>query len=92
MSDLKKYSVEWTIDMIGFQGDEPGKVQKAIAKIKEIIQQGIDVSFSQILNTLWKTFPTISFAVARGLEPAEADAVEGARHAERHSPRGRRGK
>ena len=31
--------------MIGFQGDEPGKVQKAIAKIKEIIQQGIDVSF-----------------------------------------------
>ena len=40
--------------MIGFQGDEPGKVQKAIAKIKEIIQQGIDVSFQQILNTLWK--------------------------------------
>ena len=77
--------------MIGFQGDEPGKVQKAIAKIKEIIQQGIDVSFRQ-LHTLWKTFPTISFAVARGLEPAEADAVEGARHAKRNSPRGRRGK
>ena len=26
------------------QGDEPIKVQKAVAKIKEIIQQGIDVS------------------------------------------------
>ena len=78
--------------MIGFQGDEPGKVQKAIAKIKEIIQQGIDVSFQQLFNTLWKTFPTFSLAVARGLEPAEADAVEGARHAERNSPRGRRGK
>ena len=27
-----------------YQGDEPVKVQKAVAKIKEIIQQGIDVS------------------------------------------------
>ena len=31
------------------QGDEPIKVQKAVAKIKEIIQQGIDVSIYQSL-------------------------------------------
>ena len=34
------------------QGDEPIKVQKAVAKIKEIIQQGIDVSTFNICQIL----------------------------------------
>ena len=79
-----------------YQGDEPVKVQKAVAKIKEIIQQGIDVSgtFTFVPSDRaelisWHLSTTLIFAVTGGLQPVAPDAAAGAGDAQWHPQRGR---